>query len=67
MHLMMKKELSQIKQLLGTMFILIKIRTGFATDIVWMNTTMCSVTCELSQSSSNRVVFFKESSALLDN
>ena len=40
--------------------------TGFTTDSTWMNTTVCSVTSEQSQSSSRDISTVKVSSALLN-
>ena len=44
-----------------------KMCTGFTTDVIWVNTRMCSVTSKLIKSSSARVSSLKDSLALLNN
>ena len=54
-----------LKRLLKTLFLAIKKCTGFITDVIWMNTKVCSATSEPTQSSSRCVSSSKDSSVLL--
>ena len=38
------KQSSAFKQLLETVLLAVKVRTGFTTDFVWVNIKVCSVT-----------------------
>ena len=54
-----------LKWLLKTLFLAIKKCTGFTIDVIWVNTKVCSVTIEPTQSSSWRVSTLEDSSVLL--
>ena len=56
---------SAFKWLLETLLLAIKMCTGFTTDIIEVNTIVCSVTSEPTQRSSRRVSSFKDSLVLL--
>ena len=58
------KQSSPFKQLSETPFLIIKMCTGFSTDVIWVNTKFCSVTSEPTHSSSRCVSSFKDSLAL---
>ena len=60
------KQSSAIKQRLEALLLAIKMCTGFTTDVIWMNTNVCSVTKKPFQGSSRCVSFYKDSSALLN-
>ena len=57
------KQRSAIKQLLKTLLLVIKMCTGFTTDVIWMNIKVCSITSEQSQGSSRRVLPYRLISA----
>ena len=49
-------------QILEALLLPMKMCTSFTTDIIWVNTKVCSVTSKPTQSSSKRVSFFNDSS-----
>ena len=53
-----------LKRLLKTLFLAIKECTGFTTDVIWMNTKVCSATSKPTQSSSRCISSLKDSSVL---
>ena len=54
-----------LKRFSKTLFLAIKKYTGFTTDAIWMNTKVCSVTSEPTQSGNRRASSLKDSSVLL--
>ena len=60
------KQTLAIKQFLETLFFAITICTRFITDVIWINSKVCNVTNEASQSSGWRVSSFKGSSWLVN-
>ena len=60
------KQSLAIKQFLETLFFAIAICTRFITDVIWINSKVCNVTNEASQSSGWRVPSFKGSSWLVN-
>ena len=54
-----------LKRILKTLFLAIKKCTGFTTNFIWVNTKVCSVTRERTQSSSRCVSSLKDSPVLL--
>ena len=61
------KRSSAFKQLLETLVVNIKMCIVFTTDVIWVNKKVYSVTIKQTQTSSRRVSYFKDSSALLNN
>ena len=60
------KQSLAIEQFLETLFFAITICTRFITDVIWINSKVCNVTNEASQSNGWRVPSFKGSSWLVN-
>ena len=60
-----RNRVQPLKRVLETLFLAINKCTGSTTDVIWVNTKVCSVTSEPTQSSSRRVSSLKDSSMLL--